>query len=466
MEPRKLTDFTVDKIKPPAAGREDHWDALLPGFGLRVSCSGTKSWLAMVRIIRLGEWKQTRLTLGRYPALSLADAREKAREAIALAQARKDPRGLCKEEERKLDDATRHTYGVVRERYIAFLRKRGKRSAGQIESVLKAKRLTAIWETRPVTDIPRREVIAMLKAIDGAGTPIAANRTLTYLRSMMNWAAKHDSAEFDYEFSTVPTDHVAAPAVEVKRDRYLTEEEIKLAWPAFDAAGLFSPIFKLLLLTGQRLREIGEMRRSELNLDSDTSPPVWIIPASRTKNGRAHIVPLSSLAVSLLRSIPNLGDVVFTTTGNTPVSGYSNAKEKVDAAIVAALDKNPVLEAFIGLREVVKIREERTKRRLTKEEKEALVNKVWVVHDLRRTFATHSAELGISLDVVELCLNHASGARSGVAGIYNRSKLLPERRAAMDRWASHVETLISGKEAESWSVVFLPMRRDAALSAT
>jgi integrase len=186
----------------------------------------------------------------------------------------------------------------------------------------------------------------------------------------------------------------------------LTHDEIAKFWTATDKVGKpFGAALKLLLITGARLNEVARMTRAELN-----DAGIWSIPGTRTKNGKPHIVPLPPLARDVLAALPRIeGGWVFTTTGTSPVSGWSKIKARLD-----------------GLMGDVP---------------------AWRLHDLRRSAVTHMAELGIAPHVIELVVNHISGARAGVAGTYNRSELMPERRTALERWAAHIAGIVSGRPA-------------------
>jgi integrase len=164
----------------------------------------------------------------------------------------------------------------------------------------------------------------------------------------------------------------------------------------------------MLLLTGCRLNEVAGMRWAELSNDGS----VWMIRGDRTKNHRPHVVPLPPVARALLNHVPRIegSPFVFTTTGHSPVSGWSKTKARLDA--VMAPDRQ------------------------------------WRLHDLRRTAATGMADIGIPPHIVEAALNHVSGAKTGVAGTYNRAAYTQEKRAALERWAAHVAGLIEGKQAD------------------
>ncbi len=395
----KLTDRTIANLKPSADGRTEYRDSLLPSFGLRVSSNGVMSFGVAVRILRAGTWRLTRVTLGRYPGVSLIDARQKARDVIAAAQAGHDPSRIQENEQAARERASRDTFAAVRDRFLASCKGRLRASTyREYERVLKSSHIAA-WDTWPVSSITKRNVVELIDSL-ATTAPMAANRTLAYLRALFNWAAGKDLIE------TPPTDHVKPPAKEVSRDRMLSGDDIKTLWPAFDAAGVFGPGLKLALLTGQRRGEIAGMRWDELrNLDS--AEPLWDIPATKTKNGRPHAVPLSPMTVGIIKAIEQHGEFVFGLRG--PFSGFSHAKARVDDSLVKA----------------------------------GAVVKEWHIHDLRRTAATHMAELGTRHEVIELVLNHTSGSRGGIVGVYNRSELMPERRRALDRWSQKIAQLIA-----------------------
>jgi integrase len=161
------------------------------------------------------------------------------------------------------------------------------------------------------------------------------------------------------------------------------------------------------------------MRWSETDIDVTAAcgqPSTWIIPGARTKNSKTHVLPLSRFSIALLDSLPRNGDRVLTTNGKTPVGGFSKMKRGLDALLPPDMPR-------------------------------------WTLHDLRRTCATRMAELGVQPHIVEAALNHISGHKAGVAGIYNRATYEPEKRAAFETWARYVEGLVTGKSAK-----LLPLR--------
>ena len=270
------------------------------------------------------------------------------------------------------------------------------------------------WANKPVRAIDGHDIHGAVDEARRVGVPgiPARNKGISEARardlhaalgSMFGWLHRHRLVESN------PTAGVWRPPNAPPRDRVLNDQELRAFWHAcgkVDQATRgprrYCAMLRLLLLTGCRLNEVGGMRRDELRADG-----TWQLPGTRTKNHRAHVVPLPPLAQECIASVPGTADLVFTTTGHTPPSGWSKIKRRLDAAMPAGTPP-------------------------------------WRLHDLRRTAVTGMAELGIAPHVIELVVNHVSGSRGGIAGVYNRSELLPERRAALQRWAAHVHGLVSG----------------------
>lgn len=208
----------------------------------------------------------------------------------------------------------------------------------------------------------------------------------------------------------------SAPSSEQARDRVLSDDEIRTVWRALESIGWpFGEIGKLLLLTGARRDEIATGTWSEIDLERE----LWTIPGSRTKNREAHGIPLSDAAVDILKGLPHIDSkpgYVFTTNGRTPVSGFSKAKDAIDAAIREGGD-----EAYPH----------------------------WTIHDLRRTVATNLQKLGVRLEVTEAILNHVSGSRAGIVGVYQRHAWTDEKRAALAAWARRLDAIVTGETASN-----------------
>lgn len=391
----KLTAATVDKMQPTDK-RQEIPDALCTGLYFVVQPTGKKGW--QVRYRHGGTHR--RMTLGAYPVLSLSEARQRARDALAAASEGRDPAGEAKEAKAaKKPDTDRDKLSNVIDLFMKRHASHNRR--GDDVMAMFRREIMDSWGDRDIRSIAKRDVIEVLDGIVDRGSPVTANRLRAHLNTLFNWAKGRDIIEAN------PLDGIKPPAPEKPRNRVLTDDEIRLFWNACDGLGYpFGPIYRLLLLTGQRLREVAEMTWHEIDGD------LWTLPGARSKNADEHAVPLSVEAQAVLDGLPRIGGrYVFTTTGNSPVSGFTRAKERVDKLMAEASD-HPI-PAF-------------------------------TIHDLRRTAATGMAGLRFPPHVVEAVLNHRSGTRRGVAGVYNRFDYADEKLAALDAWARFVMQLVEG----------------------
>jgi integrase len=411
MPTQKLTDKTIKNAKAPDGGRAMLWDSVvadetsLPGsFGLRVTSNGVKSWIIMYRIEdpkRPGNVKQQYRKVGSYPSLTLAAAREVAREALKLAGQGIDP--IQAKETKKREAAGVKSVNEAVDVFIQRHAKQKNRSWEEVARVFNVYIVPSMGE-RPLPSVTPSDIHEVLDALVDAGHPYMANRVFAHTRKFFNWCAeRHWIAE-------PPTKHISRPAEEQARDRVLKNAEIKLLWQACDELGWpFGPCFKLLLITGQRRNEVAGMKWEHQDVDKR----VWTLPREETKANRQHEVPLSPVAMGILEAAPRNGEFVFSTTGKTPISGFSKAKKRCDK-IIAGQSENPI--------------------------------PVWRLHDLRRTAASGMAEIGISPHVIEKVLNHSTGQISGVAAVYNRHTYLREKTDALNAWARALEAVIAGGE--------------------
>lgn len=383
----RLSAPYIENLKPPTSGRAEYWDSVvsddvsLPGsFGLRVTSNGIKSWVIMYRVRR----SQRRMTVGRYPAYSLSEARGIAREALKSAG-------------RGIDPATQHSEEVapvlnVSATIDAFIKRYAKprnRSWKESERILRHYLLPAC-DGNAIETVTPATVHKILDGLVDAGHPIMANRTYAAIRKFFNWCVERGYVDAS------PVAGISKPAPEMARDRVLDPSETRSVWAAADKLGWpFGPLVKVLLLTAQRRSEVARMRWEHVDLDAC----LWSIPSSETKSNRQHDVPLSAPVIDVLENLPREHAWVFSTTGTTPVSGFTLAKRRLDK-----------LSGTSG----------------------------WTLHDLRRTAASGMAELGIAPHIVERILNHRSGEITGVAAIYNRYSYLKERHDALEAWASRV----------------------------
>jgi integrase len=259
----------------------------------------------------------------------------------------------------------------------------------------------------PAADLDRQAVVRVLDRLAKEGKPAMASRTAAYGRACYHWAVKRGSTASN-PFQDLPLARIA------KRERVLTDDELRAVWGATARPGPFNAIVRTLLLTGQRREEVAGMAWGEVAPDLS----LWTIPASRAKTGAAHIVPLSTQAQVILGVVSRRGesDLVFPGLRGA-FSGFSKAKEALDKAS--------------GVKD-------------------------WRLHDLRRTMATGLQRLGVRLEATEAVLNHIAGSRAGIVGVYQRHTWADEKRAALNAWGEHVEAIVERREAAD---NVTPMRR-------
>ena len=398
-----ITARTVETIKP-LPHRQEIPDAHMPGLYLVVQPSGTRSWA-----VRYRSNGQTRKhTLGAYPKIDLKSARTLAGAALrAVAQGR-DPGREKALERTTLPDSV----GAVAKQFVELHCRRSNKPR-TIEGTQQLLDLHVLprWRKRLIKDITRRDVLDLLDGIVEGGRPVAANRVLTAVRKLFNWAMERDI------IASSPCAGVKPPTPEQSRDRVLSDDELGNVWRAADQlSGPFGVLVKLLILTGQRRDEVARMTWGEVDLDAR----LWILPKERSKNGQPHDIPLSEPATAILESLPRIGDTfVLTTDGKAAASNYSKNRRRLDARLSPDMPQ-------------------------------------WVLHDLRRTAASGMARLGISLPIIEKILNHSSGSFGGIVGVYQRHDFADEKRRALERWGAHVADLVSGHQ--SLNVVRLETR--------
>ncbi len=398
---KALTVLGIEKAQPGATRREIP-DGLLPSLYLVVQPTGAKSWAVRYRI----GGKPRKLTLGTYPGIDLACARDLARKALVAVAEGIDPGERKRASKRSTDALDRDLFENVAESFIERHAKPNTRPSTSRETERIIRRdVVPIWRGRPVQHITKRDVIDLLDRIVDRGSGIMANRTLAHVRRLFSWCVERDILK------TSPAAGVRPPAEEGSRDRVLSDEEVRLVWHAAEAIGWpFGPMVKLLLLTGQRRDEVASMTWSEIDPDRR----LWTLARERAKNNQAHEVPLSDAAIAVLCSLPRVAksDHVFTTNGTTAVSGFSRAKDRIDA--ILAEQQGP----------------------------DGSPTPRWVLHDLRRTAASGMARLGINLPVIEKVLNHSSGSFAGIVGVYQRHSFADEKRLALEAWGRFVAGLV------------------------
>ncbi|UIY40827.1 tyrosine-type recombinase/integrase [Methylobacterium radiotolerans] len=383
----RLTKTSIEALALPVGKNELYaWDDTLKGFGVKLNVGGSRNYLIQYRA---RDGRTRRVIVGKVGTLTLDEARKRARDLLSGVQVGIDPH--AEKASAKVQAAV--TVGTVAEAYLKQAEGRLRsRSFEQVERHLKRD-----WQplaSMPVNEIKRANVAAQLSAIGAAGHRVKAARARSALSAMFTWAMGEGLAEGN------PVVGTNKPADEKARDRVLNETELRAIWRAC-RDDTYGRIVRLLLLTGQRRDEVGSMSEGELNL----AAAVWTIPAQRTKNGLVHEVPLSRPALEILATQPRIeGRSLLFGHGVGAFSGWSNSKKRMDKRIASS----------------------------------GIVMPPWRLHDLRRTAATGMAGIGVLPHVVEAVLNHISGTKAGVAGIYNRATYASEKREALDLWAARI----------------------------
>jgi integrase len=406
----KITKRAVDAASTDASlgdtkGYHIIWDSELKGFGLKVIHGKEKPRLAVksggkkvyIFQYRMGgrNTATKRYTIGEHGALTPEQARKEAERLKGLVRSGKDPAHEKRaiQEAHRRDTAAKDSVESVGREFIE--RHLSQRRSGAETARILEREVFPTWGGQPIGGIKRSDVLTLLDRIADRGAPYTRNRAAATVRKLFNWAIKRGYLEANPAAGVEMLD-------EEERDRVLSDDEIVRVWNACDVIGWpFGTLFRILLLTAQRRDEVAEMCWSEL----DFNAALWALPKERAKNNRAHEVPLTPMVVEMLAAVPRLdeSDLIFTTNGKTPVSGFSKAKCRLDE--------------LAGVRD-------------------------WRLHDLRRTATTGMAKLGVEPHVADRILNHKQGVIRGVAAVYNRHAYLNERRAALVQWAEYVLRLV------------------------
>jgi integrase len=394
----KLTDKRVQNAKPPKAGRVELADTLEPGLALRITEDDRRTWTLRLWVGPPPARKQRRIKLGHprerdgSPKLTLAQAREEARN---VKQAAYEGKPLTPGDGTAKGAAT---WGDLADAYVAWMGDNKRpRTVAETARVLRHADL-APWRQRPAASITAEDVRALRDRITERGAAVQATRTLRIVGALGRWAVSEGKLD------AAPAKGIMPRTAETPRDRVLDDREVAALWRAAGAIDYpFGDLFRMLLLTAQRLREVSEMTWDEVSFPEAR----WTIPRARTKNGQPHVVHLSPPVAAILsalaeqrHSIPmrRSSPYVFTTIGTAPVSGYSRSKDRLDAEMAKEIGSFPN----------------------------------FALHDLRRTAASVMARLKVAPHVIEKVLNHSGGrAISGVAAVYNQHDYAEERADAL-----------------------------------
>jgi integrase len=378
----KLTHRGIEQL---TAGKwlTDYLDDTLTGFGVRVHHTGRKAFFVRYD---LGTGRK-RLTIGTYPTLSLADARDQAKDLLGRVARGEDP------QEEKRADRDAITFRELAEQYLELHAKRHKKRWREDERILKVDLLPA-WRRKKAKDIGRRDVAELLDGIVERGAPIMANRTKALISKIYNFGLSRDLVDHN------PCLGVPMPAKAKQRDRVLSEDEIRSLWRALDdLEPVMAATFKMRLLTAQRGVEVLSMRWE--HIDGDW----WTIPAEVSKNGLTHRVSLAPQTQQLLEQLrPLTGD-----------SEWVFASPRKPNAHITAVQK--AAERLVRETEVS-----------------------FVPHDLRRTAASFMTSMGVSRLVVSKILNHVE---SGITAVYDRHSYDAEKREALELWGQRLEQIVT-----------------------
>lgn len=397
------TDAKLQGLKPPASGQAEYPDSIVPGLRVRIGVSGTKSFILRKRVA--GKWRN--VTLGRYSErFSLAAARKKARVLLSDIEFKADPVAALPKPRRY--QPAGHTVRALWPDYKAA--KSHLRTIREVERAFK-RHILPVFGDRAADGITRAEITQFIDGI-ARTAPGMARRVLSYFSSFYGWALPRLD-----RLPGNPCRDAGRPPKAKSRDRVLSEREIGLLWHILEREGApFGPAIQLLLLTGQRRNEVFSADLAEFDLEA----AVWTIPSDRAKNGVAHLVPLDPQVVSIIKELarPATAGKLFPARGNANAcpSGFSKAMTRIRAA----------LEEHVG----------------------APVPH-WTLHDSRRTLATGMQRLGVRLEVTEAVLNHLSGSRSGIVGVYQRHNFFNEKRSALNAWAKEVRRLARAHKPHS-----------------
>jgi integrase len=385
----RLTQTSVQRLSIPRGKSEAiFFDDELPGFGLRLREGGSRNWIVQYKV---GP-KQRRMTLGSTAMLTVAKARDAAATALAKVRLGNDPAN----EKAMARLAAGETLKAIAARYLEWHGANRRPNSHDATKRYLEKHFGSLHGLA-LNKINRATVAAALSSIAAKHGPISADRARVALSALFNWALGEGLCE------TNPVTGTNTSGEGRARDRVLSDDELVKIWNALPDND-YKPIVRLLMLTGCRREEIGSLLWSEVDLEAR----LIALPGERTKNHRAHDIPLPESAVAILEAIPHrAGRELLFGRGEGGFSGWGRSKADLDA--------------------VSKL-------------------KPWRLHDVRRTVATRMADLGVQPHIIEAALNHASGFRAGVAGTYNRSTYAPEKRAALDTWANHVATILARAE--------------------
>jgi integrase len=384
------------------------WDEELPGFGVKLTKAGRRSYILQYRTGGRGS-PTKRYVIDPSGLMAPEEARGIAKELLVEIGQGGDPASERAQGKLRTIEALIDGFEKSRE-------EKGRRSSGDMAKLLR-RELLAGWGARAAVDIRRSDVSLLLDGIKTRGHAQTANKLRRVMHAMFKWALAREWVRAN------PVAGIEAPAEEVSRDRVLTDAELAEIWHACaDLPAAWDAAVKVLILTGQRRNEVGGLLKEELDLPG----ALWTIKAERSKNGIADLTQLAPQVVAVLAGLPKFEKCPYALTndGRRPIGGWSQLKTDLDSAI---LERRKQAAKAAGL---------------DPEKVEPM--KPWTLHDLRRTAATGMAALGIMPNIIDRVLHH-SRKRRGIIAVYDRHEYAAERRDALVRWAAKVDALVEAE---------------------
>lgn len=381
----RLTEANIKKLQPPERGNCITYDDEIPGFGLRVTAANARAFVLGYSI----NGRKRRMSIGRWPVWTATAARARAKQLRRMIDLGQDPLG---ERQARRGEPT---FAQVAAEYLK--RHAARKKSGYRDEAWLRNDVLPEWGPLKASELRRRDVIRLIEE-KAETAPIAANRLLALIRTVFNFAIDRDLLEAN------PAARVKPPGKEVKRDRVLNAEEIRAFWQGLEGAKMgpeMRTLLRMILITAQRPGEVTMAGWEEFDLESDW----WTIPSERSKNGLAHRVPLSSLALEQLEVLQRRDRWVFASRRGGPFYRTSPANALID-------NRNCFAIAHFA------------------------------AHDLRRTAASHMTSVGVARLVVSKILNHVE---RGVTSTYDRHSYDLEKQHAMNTWDRKLRAILNGE---------------------
>lgn len=396
----RLTTTTIKTLTlPDGMGDKTFFDDDLPGFGVRLRAGGSRKWIVMYDF----GGKTRKFTLGAVGTLDMGEARRRAKDILAARTLGRDPAT----EKQEARERAGETFGALLPRYLTHKQAQLRpRSFKETERHLV--KYARPLHSRPVAAIDRRAIDALVTTIAEKHGPMAAHVGRASISGYFTWLIRAGLVD-----GANPVTLTNMVAQRKRRERLPTDDEVREIWAAL-GDDEYADVVRLLIYTGARKSEIGNLAWDEVDFDAAELR----LPAERMKGDRPHVIPLSPSALAILEARRDNGRPhVFSRAETGAFPGWSWRKELLDGRIAAARKAAGITEPMPG----------------------------FTLHDVRRYFSTTMHDvLGIPPHIVEACLAHI-GHQAGVSGVYNKASYLDERRRALDRWADHVDATVSGK---------------------